>query len=324
MTRIFGGVIGSIITLFLYVQYIGVEPKQVDTATMTSTWVVDDEDYSKVGAASTSALIHAIDTLVNKSGGYVSSGILFKLGVHDNMSYWEQGVRGASYDFAHSMYLDFSRQNSNSDEDPALKMNVGKLNYNPYSFWFPSSQSEYKEAMDAIRDYQLRMLDESNPTQFVARVGTLVPWLKLTEARLNSYSNRLSNSVESKTIDTNLVGEVAADQSTQSVEQVIVQRTPWLQIDDVYWEARGTVWALTHFFKAIQVDFETPLKTKNNEQAIDQIIVELDAALFDMTSPMILNGGEGGLTANYSSTMSNRITRANNGIKNLIQSLQND
>lgn len=310
--------------LFGYIQWLGLEPDQTDIDSIIDDRVTDEASKSKVGAASTSALIHVIDVMTDqKNGGYVSSGILYKLGMHDNMAFWEQGVRGAAYDFAHSLHLDFSKQNSNSDEDPALKANVGKLNYDPYSYWFPSSESEYRLAREAIEDYQGRMLDNKNNAQFVARVGTLVPWLKLTEARLNGYSNRLSDSVESKTVDTNLSGEFSADQSTEA-ELVKINQTPWLEIDDVFWEARGTIWALLHFFKAIERDFAAPIATKNNELAVRQIIVELEAAQIDMTSPMVLNGGEGGLTANYSSTVSNRITRANNGVKNLIQSLQND
>jgi hypothetical protein len=37
-------------------------------------------------------------------------------------------------------------------------------------------------------------------------------------------------------------------------------RTPWLEIDDVFYEARGAAWALIHFLKAAEVDFAEVLR----------------------------------------------------------------
>ena len=189
----------------------------------------------------------------------------------------------------------------------------------------PASDSEYKEAKKAIVNYQTRMLDTTNSTQFVARVGTLVPWLVKVEARLKSYSNQLSNSVETHTINDNLIGEIAAAQSTSTDHsQPVKNVTPWMEVDNVFYNARGAVWALTHLMAAIEVDFAIPLATKNNEGAVIQIINELEASLIVMTSPVILNGSEGGITANYSTTVANRINRASAGVQSLISSLQKD
>lgn len=38
------------------------------------------------------------------------------------------------------------------------------------------------------------------------------------------------------------------------VDEEIVE-TPWLKIDDVFYEARGQAWALSHLLRAIEVDF---------------------------------------------------------------------
>ena len=38
-------------------------------------------------------------------------------------------------------------------------------------------------------------------------------------------------------------------------------KTPWTEIDDVFYEARGASWALIHFLKAAEVDFADVLRT---------------------------------------------------------------
>ena len=308
-----------------YIHWISIEPNHQELPLIIENQITNPEERSIVGVPSTSTLIYLIDVLtVSKNGGYMSSGILSKIGAFDNMSSWEQGVRHMTHDFAVSMQESFSKQNVNSDDDPALTKNVGKLNYDPYSYWMPASESEYIEARNAIADFQLRMIDSSNQTQFVARVGTLVPWLVKVEARLKSYSNQLSNSVETHTINDNLVGEVAATQSTITDNAPVTNLTPWMEVDNIFHNARGAVWALIHLMKAIEIDFAIPLATKNNEKAVTQIITELEASLITMTSPVVLNGSEGGIYANYSTTVANRINRASSGIQSLISSLQKD
>ena len=40
-------------------------------------------------------------------------------------------------------------------------------------------------------------------------------------------------------------------------------KTPWDEIDDVYYESRGAAYALIHFLKAAEVDFADVLEKKN-------------------------------------------------------------
>jgi hypothetical protein len=94
-------------------------------------------------------------------------------------------------------------------------------------------------------------------------------------------------------------------------------RTPWLEIDDVFFEARGTAWALLHFFRAVEFDFSQVLADKNAQASVRQIIRELEASLEPMRWPVVLNGGGYGLTANHSLVMANFLARANAAVINL-------
>lgn len=99
-------------------------------------------------------------------------------------------------------------------------------------------------------------------------------------------------------------------------------KTPWTQVDDVFYEARGTSWALVHFLHAMEVDFDDVLRKKNALISFRQIIRELESTQDPLHSPMVLNGSQFGLFANHSLVMANYISRANAAIIDLRNLLQ--
>ncbi len=93
--------------------------------------------------------------------------------------------------------------------------------------------------------------------------------------------------------------------------------TSWFDVDDVFFEARGTAWALVHFFRALEFDFAQVLEDKNASASVRQIIRELEASLQPLRSPVILNGSGYGFFANHSLVMANYLARANAAVINL-------
>ena len=102
----------------------------------------------------------------------------------------------------------------------------------------------------------------------------------------------------------------------------MVVKTPWTQIDDVFYEARGTTWALVHYLHALEVDFDDVLRKKNALVSFRQIIRELESTQEPLRAPMVLNGSQFGLFANHSLIMANYISRANAAIIDLRKLLQ--
>ena len=94
-------------------------------------------------------------------------------------------------------------------------------------------------------------------------------------------------------------------------------KTPWHEIDDVFFEARGAAWALIHFLKAAEVDFADVLEKKNATVSLQQIVRELEATQETVWSPIILNGTGFGLVANHSLVMASYLSRANAAIIDL-------
>ena len=90
-----------------------------------------------------------------------------------------------------------------------------------------------------------------------------------------------------------------------------------MEIDDVFYEARGTAWALIQFLKAAEIDFADVLRNKNAQVSLQQIIRELEGTQEAVWSPMILNGSGFGVLANHSLVMASYISRANAAIIDL-------
>ena len=148
------------------------------------------------------------------------------------------------------------------------------------------------------------------------RADNLQEWLGQVEKRLGSLSQRLSASVGQVRLNTDLAGDAEAVQSTQANSQIEV-KTPWTEIDDVFYEARGAAWALIHFMKAIEHDFSPVLQKKNALISLRQIIRELEGTQEAVWSPIILNGSGFGLFANHSLVMASYISRANAAVIDL-------
>ena len=133
---------------------------------------------------------------------------------------------------------------------------------------------------------------------------------------MGSLSQRLSASVGQRRLNTDLANDVAARQSTAAPDEMMV-KTPWLLIDDIFYESRGGAWALIHFLRAVEHDFADVLANKNAQVSLRQIIRELEQTQQPIFSPMVLNGSGFGLLANHSLVMASYISRANAAIIDL-------
>ena len=165
--------------------------------------------------------------------------------------------------------------------------------------------------------YRDRLVGIEQPeAQFFARADNLREWLSQVEKRLGSITRRLGDSVATTRINEGLAGDASAQAAAVQPDTINV-RTSWFEVDDIFYEARGTAWALLHFFRAVELDFDNVLADKNAVASVRQIIRELEASLDPMHSPVILNGSGYGFFANHSLVMANYLARANAGVINL-------
>ena len=285
------------------------EPEQVQ--------VTHDQENVIVGVATTQALVDTVEALWNKPGGYLSNDVLPPSVFMDNVPNWEFGVLQQIRDIAKTLRNDYSRSQTQSVADKDLEIAEPKFNVDSEAWMFPSAEGEYSEGVKSVQKYLKRLQDPSQQdAQFYARSDNLNEWLSLVEKRLGSLSQRLSSSRAQDRVNTDLAGDANAQQSTQS-NSTVVAKTSWLEIDDNFYEARGTAWALIHYLKAAEIDFRSVLEDKNALPSLQQIIVELEATQQPLSSPVVLNGSGMGIFANHSLVMSSYISRANAAIADL-------
>jgi hypothetical protein len=293
------------------------EPDAFDVETAAAERAPVTDSKITTGSYTTSAVIQAMETLLDKRGGYLSNDIMLPSIWLDNIPNWEFGVLVQVRDLSRSMRNDFSRSQSQSAEDTDLIIAEPKFNFDHKSWLLPATESVYREGVDSLYNYLERLQNPANPeAQFYARADNLQEWLGQVEKRLGSLSQRLSASVGQVRLNTDLAGDAEAVQSTQTSSELEV-KTPWSEIDDVFYEARGAAWALAHFLKAVELDFAPILQKKNALISLRQIIRELEGTQENLWSPMILNGSGFGLFANHSLVMASYISRANAAVIDL-------
>lgn len=293
------------------------EPDAFDVSAHTLGSAQNNKQVPVVGYATTSTLLRVANTLLEKRGGYLGNDLFPPGAWLDNIPNWEFGALVQVRDLTRALRKDFSRSQSQSREDADLAIAEPQFNFDSQSWIMPASESEYRAGIKALERYLKRLADEDeSDAQFYARADNLRNWLGDIETRLGSLSQRLSASVGQRRLNTDLAGDAEASQSTATPAE-FEAKTPWTQIDDVFYEARGTAWALVHLLSAIQIDFADVLQKKNAQVSLQQIIRELEGTQTAIGAPIILNGSGFGLFANHSLVMASYIARANAAIIDL-------
>ncbi len=309
----------TIVVIFLYGLsiYWSQEPEIMALPQENAWRESGDNKQLVVGYSTVEALIVTSETLLHKNGGLLSNDVMPPSVFQDNMPAWEYGVIVQIRDMARVLRNDFSRSQSQSSEQSDLKEAEPRFNVSRTSWAFPEAEDEYGKGIKGLKAYQTKLASSADTqSQFYARADNLREWLKGVEKRLGNLSQTLSASVVEDRENTDLAGDSAASQSTQTGRNISV-KTPWMQIDDKFFEARGSCWALIILLKGIEVDFKAVLEKKNAMASLRQIIRELEATQETLWSPIILNGSGFGLVANHSLVMSSYISRANAAIIDL-------
>lgn len=267
------------------------------------------------GFVMTATLAHAVEVLLEKPGGYLSNDIAPPSVLMDDMANWEYGVVVQVRDFARSLRNDIARSRSQSAEDRDLAVAEPQFSFPTDNWMFPATEAEYRKGVKALDRYLARLAN--GKAEFFARADNLAEWLTLVNRRLGSLSQRLSASVGEHQVNT--MGGVPRSRQagTEPNEQPVYSKTPWLEVDDVFYEARGSAWAIIEFLRAAEIDFHPVLEDKNALVSMRNIIRELENSQRAVWSPMVLNGRGFGFTANYSLILTSYLARANAAILDL-------
>lgn len=308
------------LTVFTVMSLIGLwwnrDPSAFDVQAAAQKRAEHYNEKIVTGYVTTNTLIEVASRLRDKSGGYLSNDIMPPSVFMDDMPSWEWGVLQQVRDFSKALRNDISRSRTQS-EDPDLAKAEPKFNTDNNSWFWPTSEHKYQEGIALLEKYLHRLtVTSSTRAQFLVGADNLGDWLEDVIKRLGNMSQRLSTSVGQTRLNTPLVDNEADTDTQQSTPEPlkIEEKTPWMEIDNVFHEARGTCYALIHLLRAIEIDFKEVLERKNAMMILQEIIRELEVTQKTVWSPMILNGSEFGLVANHSLVLSSYISRANMGI----------
>ena len=306
------GIVVGVIALFIII--LGIYWSRTPKIFWVNEYV--EADNKVVGYSTADTLIRVAETLLDKPGGYLVNDKSPPGLYLDNMPNWEKGVLTQVKDLSRVFRNDYSRSQSQSKEDPDLLIATEKFFSESNSWMFPPTERRFREGIEAVTKYRDRLTAGDEDAQFFARADNLREWLAEVEKRLGSLTRRLGDSVAKTRINENLASDPSAE-AAQTQPDVIDVRTSWFEVDDIFFEARGTAWALLHFLRAAEFDFANVIEDKNAKVSVRQVIRELEASLAPLSSPIILNGGGYGLFANHSLVMANYLARANAAVINL-------
>jgi len=275
-----------------------------------------DESIDVVGYRTIYTMEKLIDYLLNKPGGYMSNDKLPPFIMLDDITSWEKGAISVLRENSIAIRRHFTRSvGAQSLEDKDAVGAQVNINIDNESWMFPSvegwlwSDGKYVVARNHYANLVKRLIDD-NPDDgnFYARATSFSDALDAYNRILGSLSQRLSASVGGINLPSTTNDRSASEAKVTSVSEYI---TPWAELDDVFWEAQGAVWALEELFDALEYDFYTVLKDKNAVLTVRQIREELKMAQAVVLSPMILNNTNiYGLTGNHSLILANYISRA--------------
>lgn len=297
--RLGGGLLGILVIMSALAWYWSREPAEFSVVEDSALEAgVQNPRELPLGFTYSSTLIEIADTLLHKPGGFLLNDVFPPSVFLDNIPNWELGALIALRDATTALRNNIARSQTQSQEDPDLAKGEPFLYFDYRSWQLPSSESEYEKGIESLRAYRERLMKRD--ANFYARADNLRQYLEVLEKRLGDYSNRLSAS----TADNSPEGQ-GEDRHAD------LGRTPWLKLDDRFFEARGYTWAAMHVLKSIEFDFRDILGNKTALVSLQHVIRELENSQGSYLSPVILNGSGFGLYANYSLTLANYIARAN-------------
>jgi hypothetical protein len=309
------GTLGALVILQLALLfYWDSEPDTFDVRLSAQQHLLAHGHEQVTGSVMVSTLMDVASTMLDKRGGYLSNDIMPPSPMMDNIPNWEYGVLRQVRDLTRALRYNFSRSQSQSAEDKDLAIAEPKLNIDSEKWMFPRAETEYRGGVKLLENYLARMTDPTQPdAQFYARADNLQDWLAVVEMQLGNLASRLVASTGQVRFNTDLSGDSSARQATNAPSQFLV-KTPWMEIDDIFFEARGSCWALIHFLRAVEIDFKAVLEKKNATEIVQQIIGDLEATQSTIWSPVVLNGTGFGFTANHSLALASYISQANAAI----------
>jgi len=208
-----------------------------------------------------------------------------------------------------------SRMRTTDKLDPLAEKAYTALSNDPYKWWFPSSESKWKDASKNLGAFYQNLL--TGKSHFYPRSDNLVELLTQYASLMGGVNTRLINAPR----DMKAVLAVDDEEKLSSdFPKMVRVDIPWHLIDNNFYYGQGVAYALFASFTAIRVDFIDVLRDKNSVQLVDKILEDLMRCDFEPL--VVFNGDPGSIFANHSLNLSGVFNDARLKIDSLIVALK--
>jgi hypothetical protein len=258
--------------------------------------------------------IFLTDTLIRIAEGmtahWLPNDVLWPTVLLDNPQNFQLGELEAIRYAVKSLRDDLSRMRTTDQIDADIDRAAANFFFEPMRWAFPSAESRYRRAIADLQRYRARL--ENDEATFSPRADNLHKFLGDIASLLGGVSNRLANAP--RDIQTRITEETAGDVVLER-ERDIQHLTPWREIDDNFYYARGVLFVLRQLMLAVKYDFSEIITQRNTGNLVTSIIRTLDRAQFE---PLIIaNGDRGSLWANHSLQLQALLEDARQKIRSL-------
>jgi hypothetical protein len=237
------------------------------------------------------------DTLIRIAEGmtahWLPNDVLWPTVLLDNPQSFQLGELEAVRYAVKSLRDDLSRMRTTDQIDADIDQAASSFFFEPTRWAFPSAESRYRRAIADLQRYRARL--EKDEATFSPRADNLHKFLGDIASLLGGVSNRLANAP--RDIQTRITEETAGDVAVER-EHDIQHLTPWRDIDNNFYYARGVLYVLRQLMLAVKYDFADIITQRNAGNLVTAIIRTLDRAQFEPL--LIANGDRGSLWANHS------------------------
>jgi len=245
------------------------------------------------GVALIEAIMKPLDyELTDRFWGWRPNDLIFS---GDNVKNFQLGVLEITRRTAIILNDRISRSGESSAFDPQLEDAMNWFMIKPNRYWFPSAESKYQDALDALDKYKERL--NKKQAKFFNRADNLIPLLMAYEDLLGSCEE-------------NLVKITEEDGSPVS----------FFKADDYIYYTKGVTSALYTILTAIEHDFGDVIASRRAQGDIHHAIASCHHAI-EIDPVIVVNSDPSSIFANHRANLAAPISHAKFYISVLIKTL---
>jgi hypothetical protein len=213
----------------------------------------------------------------------------------DNVNNFQLGVLEVTRRTVVVLAERISRRGSNDEFNRNVENSMNWLMIKPETYWFPTPESKYNDALDELRKY-MDVLKQGKAT-FYTRTDNLIPLLQVFEDLMGSCEE-------------NLVKE----------QEKNGDHVSFFKADDYFYYAKGVADAMLTIMEAVKEDFGQTIESRRGGELIETIIEECHRAK-EIDPWFVINGDYSGFFANHRANMAAPIAGARYMLGQLIITL---